>query len=218
MAETISNENITTKSSVTKVIKTHTTPTTAMPTKSSPKNAEENTCVTTSELINPLSEEEIAEMETEISHYEYPQAASIEALKIVQKYRGWVSDESLRAVARLLHMSAEQLDGVATFYSLIFRRPVGENVLMVCDSISCWMLGGEHVRDRIRSVLGIEYGETTPDNKFTLLPVTCQGACDCAPVMLKNMHLHTHLTPDNVEQLLQDPSSETATNHQFSEG
>ncbi|TQV71185.1 NADH-quinone oxidoreductase subunit NuoE [Exilibacterium tricleocarpae] len=159
-------------------------------------------------LISSLSEAEIAEIRAEVSHYEYPQAASIEALKVVQKYRGWVSDESLRAVAKLLEMSAEQLDGVATFYSLIFRRPVGENMLMLCDGISCWMLGCEQVKARIQERLGIDYGETSPDNKFTLLPVTCQGACDRAPVLLKNMQLYTHLSAAGIDALLADTAAE----------
>ncbi len=153
-------------------------------------------------LISNLSDQEIAEIRAEAAHYEYPQAASIEALKIVQKHRGWVSDESLREVARLLDMSAEQLDGVATFYSLIFRRPVGKNTLMLCDGITCWMLGCEKLRETIQHRLGIDYGQTTADNEFTLIPVTCQGACDRAPVMLKNMRLHSHLTPENIEPLL----------------
>ena len=83
------------------------------------------------EPITALSAAEIAEIKTEASHYEQPQAASIEALKIVQKYRGWVSDESVKAIAQLLEMSPAELDGVATFYNLIFRRPVGKHVLML---------------------------------------------------------------------------------------
>ena len=161
-------------------------------------------------LISSLSEEEIAEIRAEAAHYEYPQAASIEALKVVQKHRGWVSDESLRAVAQILEMSAEQLDGVATFYSLIFRRPVGENTLMLCDGISCWILGCENLKARIRERLGIDYGETTANGKFTLIPVTCQGACDRAPVLLKNMQLHTHLNAAAIDALLDEASTETS--------
>lgn len=156
------------------------------------------------QLISFLSDQEIEEIKELVSHYDYPQAASIEALKIVQKYRGWVSDESLKAIAALIEMSPEELDSVATFYSLIFRQPVGENVLMVCDSVSCWMLGCESLRAKIKATLNIDYGETTADNKYTLIPVTCQGACDRAPVMLKNWKLHTHLNEEKVLKLLED--------------
>ena len=159
--------------------------------------------------IDALSATEIAEIRDLASHYDYPQAASIEALKVVQKYRGWVSDQSLRAIAAQLQMSAEELDGIATFYSLIFRSPVGENLLMLCDGITCWMCGCDALKTKITSTLGIDYGETTPDNQFTLIPVTCQGACDRAPVMLhtssqQKMALHTQLTEASLNTVLAD--------------
>lgn len=150
------------------------------------------------QLVAQLTEQEIQEILSLASHYDYPQAASIEALKVVQQYRGWVSDESLRAIAKLIEMSAEELDSVATFYSLIFRSPVGENVIMLCDGITCWMHGCDQLKTRLSETLGIDYGETTADNQFTLIPVTCQGACDRAPVALKNMQLHTELNETSV--------------------
>lgn len=152
--------------------------------------------------INALSPQEIAEIEAEASHYEQKQAASIEALKIIQKHRGWVSDESLNAAAELLEMSPAELDGVATFYTLIFRRPVGKHVIMLCDSVSCWVMGCEGVASKLQKSLGVDFGETTADGEFTLLPVTCQGACDRAPVMLVDGELETHLDEGKVIELL----------------
>lgn len=152
--------------------------------------------------INALSPQEIAEIEAEASHYEQKQAASIEALKIIQKHRGWVSDESLNAAAELLEMSPAELDGVATFYTLIFRRPVGKHVIMLCDSVSCWVMGCEGVASKLQKSLGVGFGETTADGEFTLLPVTCQGACDRAPVMLVDGELETHLDEGKVIELL----------------
>lgn len=153
-------------------------------------------------LISPLSATEIAEIEAEASHYEQKQAASIEALKIIQKHRGWVSDESLKAAADLLEMSPAELDGVATFYNLIFRRPVGKKVIMLCDSVSCWIMGCDKIKQALTAQLQIEYGETTDDGEYTLLPVPCQGACDRAPVMLVNGELETHLTDDKIKELI----------------
>ena len=153
-------------------------------------------------LIAQLSDSEIEQINDLASHYDYPQAASIEALKVVQQHRGWVSDESLRAIAQLIDMSAEELDSVATFYSLIFRSPVGQNVLMLCDGITCWMQGCDQLKDTLSESLGIDYGETTADNRYTLIPVTCQGACDRAPVALKNMKLHTHLNQQSILNLV----------------
>ena len=160
------------------------------------------------EQISALSPEEIAEIEAEASHYEQKQAASIEALKVIQKYRGWVSDESLKAAADLLDMSPAELDGVATFYNLIFRQPVGKHVVMLCDSVSCWVMGCDQAAKKLKSSLGVEYGETTEDGEFTLLPVTCQGACDKAPVMLVDGELETHLTEEKIEQIISDARSQ----------
>lgn len=152
-------------------------------------------------LISALSEQEIADIEAEVSHLPNRQAAAIDALKIVQACRGWISDESLSAIAKVLQMSTEELDGIATFYNLIFRYPVGENVILFCDSVSCWLMDGDKVCDRIKGKLGVDYGETTADGKYTLLPVTCLGDCDHAPVMMIGEELHHDLTPESAEQL-----------------
>ncbi len=152
-------------------------------------------------LISALSEQEIADIEAEVSHLPNRQAAAIDALKIVQACRGWISDESLSAIAKVLQMSTEELDGIATFYNLIFRYPVGENVILFCDSVSCWLMDGDKVCDRIKGKLEVDYGETTADGKYTLLPVTCLGDCDHAPVMMIGEALHHDLTPESVERL-----------------
>lgn len=148
-----------------------------------------------------LSSEEIKAINEEVSHYHKKSAASIEALKIVQKHRGWVSDDSLKAIAELLDMSADELDGVATFYNLIYRKPVGEKVIHYCNSVSCWMLGAEDIREKISSRLGIALGETTEDSKYTLLPIVCLGDCDHAPVMLVGEELHRDLDEQKLDQL-----------------
>ncbi len=150
-----------------------------------------------------LSEEEKREIEAELPHYERRQALCIEALKIVQKHHGWVSDEAVRDVGEFLGMSPHQVDSVATFYNLIYRRKVGRHVIHVCDSVSCWVLGCDAVQDRLCEILGIKPGETTDDERFTLLPIPCLGACDHAPAMLVDKDLHGDLTPDNVEALLE---------------
>ncbi len=162
------------------------------------------------ELIPTLSDEELREIDAEIAHLPYRSAAAIDALKIVQEHRGWVSDESLRAVARHLEMSAEELEGVATFYNLIFRRPVGENVILLCNSISCWIKGCDELQARISEQLGVGLGETTADNRYTFLPVTCLGACDKAPVMMVGEDLHENLTDDALQQIFREAPGDSA--------
>lgn len=140
-----------------------------------------------------LSAEELKEIEHELAHYEQPSAATIEALKIVQKHRGWVSDEAVKAIAEKLKTSAADVDAVATFYNLIFRRPVGRHVIFQCDSVSCHIMGAAGLREKLEKKLGIKPGQTTPDNRFTLLPIVCLGTCDRAPAMLVDQDLHRDL-------------------------
>ena len=158
------------------------------------------------DMINTLSQQEIDEIEAEIKHLPDRQSAAIDALKIVQKHRGWVSDESLKATAKLLDMSVDELDGIATFYSLIYRYPVGEKVVMYCDSVSCWIMGCNSVRDQLKDKLQIEPGQTTEDGKYTLLPVTCLGDCDHAPAMMVGDDLHHDLTPESLDKIFEEDS------------
>jgi len=151
-----------------------------------------------------LTTEEISEIESEAAHYPKREAVSIDALKIVQRHRGWVSDESLRDIAAHLGMSPTDLDSVATFYNLIFRRPVGRHVIMVCDSVSCWIMGHDRIRQHLSDRLGIEFGQTTPDNRFTLLPIVCLGCCDHAPAMMVDADLHSDLDPQKIDAQLEE--------------
>ena len=149
-----------------------------------------------------LSTEEIHEIEHAISLVPVRKAAGIEALKIVQEHRRWVSDESLHDVAAYMKMSAEELDSVATFYNMIFRRPVGRHVILVCDSISCWVMGYENILAHLTSHLGIKLGETTKDDRFTLLPNCCLGTCDRAPALMIDNDLYRDLTTDQLDNIL----------------
>ena len=150
-------------------------------------------------LVQVLSDEEIEEIEHECAHLPDRQSAAIDAMMIVQKRRGWISDESLAAIARLLGMSVEALDSVATFYNLIFRQPVGRHVVMVCDSVSCYVMGADSLRARIEGHLGIRTGETTEDDRFTLLPIVCLGACDRAPTLIIDEELIGPVDADDLE-------------------
>jgi NADH-quinone oxidoreductase subunit E len=148
-----------------------------------------------------LSPAEIEEINAEISHYPDKAAASIDALKIVQKHRRWVSDECLIAVAELLETSPAQLEAVATFYNLIYRRPVGKTVIHYCDSVTCWMLGSDQVGERLCRHLSVELGEMSADGEYTVLPIVCLGACDHAPVAMVGEELKLDLTENAVNEI-----------------
>jgi len=152
----------------------------------------------------PLSAEERREIEAEFPRYPTRRAICIDAMKIVQRHRGWVSDESLEDIADLLEMSVDELDGVATFYNLLFRKPVGRHVVLLCDSVSCWIMGYDRLRERLCSKLGARLGETTADGRFTLLPIVCLGTCDHAPAMMVDEDLHRDLDPETAAQALEN--------------
>ncbi len=151
-----------------------------------------------------LTEIEKKEILEETEQYPAPQGACIDALKVVQKHRGWVSDESVKDVAEILNMSEEEVDGVATFYTRIYRKPVGRNVILLCDGISCMIMGYDSIYERISKKLGIRYGETTADDRFTLLPVTCLGDCDHAPTLMINDDHYNGIKTENIDELLEN--------------
>jgi NADH-quinone oxidoreductase subunit E len=157
-----------------------------------------------SDVIQVLSAQELAAIDAELAHVPCKSAAAIDALKIVQHHRGWVSDASLEAVAHHLEMSSSELDGIATFYSLIFRRPVGNKVILLCTSVCCWIKGCEKIQQKISDQLHIGLGETTADRQYTLIPASCLGDCDHAPVLMVNQHLHRDVTDSSIEQLLDE--------------
>ena len=151
-----------------------------------------------------LSNEEKELIEKEMARYPVKSAASIEALKIVQEKRRWISDEALADIAELLEVSTAELENVATFYSLIFRKPVGRHVILVCDSISCWVTGYENILAMLKEKIGINLGETTDDERFTLLPVPCLGDCHHAPSMMIDNDLHHDLNTDKLNKILEN--------------
>lgn len=149
-----------------------------------------------------LSIQEIEEIQAVLAHSERKTAAGLDALKIVQRRRGWVSDEALRDVADFLDMTPSELDSVATFYSLIFRKKVGRHVILLCDSVSCWVMGYDSIFHVLKNRLGIGFGETSADGRFTLLPHPCLGACERAPAMMIDAELYGPLETESIEPIL----------------
>ena len=149
-----------------------------------------------------MTMEERREIEEKFTQYPTRQAICIDAMLIIQRHKGWVSDESLRDLSELLGMSVADLDGVATFYNLIRRKPVGRHVAMICDSVSCWIMGSEGLQNHLCNRLGTPLGGTTADGRFTLLPIVCLGACDHAPAMMIDGKLHEDLDIGRIEEVL----------------
>jgi NADH-quinone oxidoreductase subunit E len=150
-----------------------------------------------------LTDQLKAEIRAEMTRCGHAHAACLDALHIVSDHYGWVSDDLLGELADFLGMTPEELDSAATFYNHVYRRPVGRNVILVCDSVTCWIMGYEEILSRLTSRLGINIGETTKDGRFTILPIQCLGVCEQAPAIMVNHDLHTNLSPARVDAILE---------------
>ncbi|WWO97982.1 MAG: NADH-quinone oxidoreductase subunit NuoE [Candidatus Dasytiphilus stammeri] len=142
-------------------------------------------------------------IEHEKKHYETARSVSIEALKIVQKSRGWVPEGAIAAIAEILKISTSDVEEVATFYSQIFRKPVGRHVIRYCDSIVCYINGYETIQATIKKELNINPGQTTTDNRFTLLPTCCLGNCDKSPTLMINEDTYGPITNQDIIKILE---------------
>jgi NADH-quinone oxidoreductase subunit E len=150
-----------------------------------------------------LSDEERKGIEEELAHYPTRRAACVEALKIVQQHRGgWIDDSAIKEIAEFLQMTPDELDSIATCYNLIFRREVGRHVILLCDSVSCWVMGYDRIRQKLKERLGLDFGGTTSDGRFTLLPIVCLGLCDHAPAMMVDEDTYGDVSPENLGPIL----------------
>ena len=142
------------------------------------------------------------ELQEQIARVAHPREMAIDVINALQDHFGYFSDEALAQAADLLGMSPLELDELATFYTFIYREPVGTHVIHVCDSLICWMENGENLVTHLCGQLGIRMGETTADGLFTLLPVCCIGYCDRAPAILIDRKVHGPLTIESLDRLI----------------
>ncbi len=150
-----------------------------------------------------LSDAERRELEDAVTHYPDKRGAAIDALLTIQRRRGWISDDTLLAIAQFLEITAEDLDSIATFYNLVFRKPVGRHVAFVCDSISCWIKGCEQVQEQIKTLYEVDLGQTSPDGRLTVLPIACLGQCERAPALMIDQDVYGDVTPEKIGQIME---------------
>jgi NADH-quinone oxidoreductase subunit E len=120
------------------------------------------------------------------ARYPHRLTALIPLLYLVQKEYGYVTEEGMEAVAEVLGTTPAYVASVASFYTMLYRRPVGQFILRVCRTLPCALMGAEGIIAHLQDKLGIAPGETTPDRRFTLETVECLAACHVAPVMMVN--------------------------------
>jgi len=149
-----------------------------------------------------LSENVKAEIKQFKGKYPDPKSALLTALHVAQREHGWLSPEVMNDVAEVMDLPPTEVASVTSFYTMFNRRPVGENLIQVCTNISCSLLGAEHIVEYIKNKLGIDVGETTLDNKVTLVTVECLGSCGTAPMMQINDTYYENLTEKKIDQIL----------------
>ncbi|MCR3754908.1 MAG: NADH:quinone oxidoreductase subunit E [Candidatus Westeberhardia cardiocondylae] len=149
-----------------------------------------------------LNKEDQEYINQEKKHYENPKAASIEILKFIQNKYHWIPNHFINPIAKILHMSCSELEEITTFYSQIFRKPIGKNIIRYCDSIVCYINNYKIIQKKLEKLLQIHPGQTTQNKQFTLLPTCCLGKCDKSPVIMINNHTYTNVTPKKLPILL----------------
>lgn len=148
----------------------------------------------------------------EIDHWvakfppEGKRSAVIPALHVLQDANGgYLTNALMDALAEYLDLPPVQIYEVATFYTMFDTRPVGRHKVNICTNISCMLMGSDEIVSHCEKKLGIRLGETTPDNRITLkVEEECLAACTGGPMMVVDGHYHTHLTPETVDQILDE--------------
>jgi NADH-quinone oxidoreductase E subunit len=127
----------------------------------------------------------------------------IPVLYLTQREFGYLSPEAIEYVAELMGLSPARVYGVVTFYTMLYRKPVGEHHVQVCRTLPCALKGAEKITELLKARLGIGVGETTGDGRFTLSEVECLASCGTAPMMQVNDDYYEDLTEDKLERILQ---------------
>jgi NADH-quinone oxidoreductase subunit E len=149
-----------------------------------------------------LSEETKAKIEKETGKYPSRAAATKSALRYAQEENGWITDDVVTEVADLLAVEPIRVYEVATFYDMFYTEPVGRHQLRVCTNVSCMLRGSGEIVDYLKDKLGVGFGETTEDGRFTLLEAECLSACGGAPMLMCGDHYFECLTRARIDELL----------------
>lgn len=167
-------------------------------------------------LMIKFSDEKLKKVDEIIARYPEGKSKSaiIPILHLAQEeFGGWLSPETMDYVATILKIEPIEVYEVATFYSMYNLKPVGRYMFEVCQTGPCMISGSDNIIDYIKKKLGINVGETTPDGLFTLKTVECLGACGYAPMMQLGKHFREHLTPEKVDQIIEECRRTAAANN-----
>ncbi len=159
---------------------------------------------TSSEIAEPIefSDLELAAIDRLKSLYPSTKSAIMPVLWMAQKKWGWLSEGVMRTVAEVLDLSYAHVYGVASFYTMYFKKPMGRYHVQVCTNVSCMLRGGEDLFDHVSKRFGIGHNGRTPDGTFSLEEVECMGACGGAPMVAVNEDYHENITVEQLDAML----------------
>ena len=146
--------------------------------------------------------ENLERINKEIEKYPLKKPAVMAALYIAQEQNGYISNEVIKEVATILDMTAEEVLGVVTFYTMYYQKPIGKNHIQVCTNVSCMLRGGYEIWDQVKEKLGIDNMDVTEDQKFSLEEVECMGSCGTAPMLAVNEDYYENLSIEKVEEII----------------
>lgn len=145
-----------------------------------------------------------AEIEALVEKHGKSRSSLLPILQDVQRNHKFISEFAQQEIARLLDIHPVEVYSVISFYSFLHSKPMGRNIVRLCQTITCDMMGKANVAKAIERELGISFGETTKDNKFTLEYANCLGMCDQGPAMLVNDKIYPRLTPEKAVEILNE--------------
>jgi len=150
-----------------------------------------------------LSETTRQKIQALILKYPHRRSALIPSLQLAQVEVGYLAPDLVCEIAEIFDLTPVEVQEVATFYTMLYRKPPGRYVIQVCTNISCLLCNSEEILAHLQKRLGIKPGETTPDGRFTLLEVECLASCDTAPVAQINEDYHENLTVQRIDEILE---------------
>jgi NADH-quinone oxidoreductase E subunit len=155
-----------------------------------------------------FSEEAMRRYEKILSHYPEKRAALLPVLTLAQREFGWISQEVADYLSELMGYPPSDILSVATFYTMLQKKPVGKFHMEICRNVSCWLMGTYPCVDEIKRQLKIDVGEITPDGKFSWNLTECLGSCGTAPAMQVGDRYFENLTPERIVEIIEKLANE----------
>ena len=147
-----------------------------------------------------------------LTHYPVKRSLLVPFLLYIQDELGYLTDESIAEVAERLEITPLEVRNVISYYSMLRTRPGGKYNVQVCTNICCLLRGGEEMLEHVRGKLGVAVNKgVSPDGVFSVEEVECIGACSWAPAMQVNYDFHENLTPDKIDQILDEYRQKAAS-------